>query len=190
MRKNRFIHLGVETLCLLALLVVIFNLQHHDATTEAASSGLKLDTDTILKQAKVQKLSGSVDDLDNVINDQLEAHFGKTAQELSANMSKEDAIKTAREATLGIYSPDVEGSPINMVGDQAKMMSELVKSQYLGAAASLSSMNAKFMNDQTKELVDKMENINDQLTKFNTSMKDIVKLQDSFSSKLPKLAIK
>jgi len=190
MKKNSYTNLGIETLCLVLIIVGFTQLKHHENTSKAQVS-INISADTILKQATVQKLSGSVDGLNNVIDEQMDAFFGDTATELFENMSKEDAIKSAKENALGIFIPDqIQGSIGETLSGFTEAQAKIEESSFFSGVASLSAMNAKFMNDQTKELVEKMQKINDSLTKYNTLMKDIVKIEDSISSKLPKLAVK
>ena len=191
MKKNTYLHLGIETMCLVFIVVGLTQLKSHENISNAKSITVSLSPDTILKQATVQKLSGSVDGLDNVINDQLDAFFGENATELFQNMSMEDAIKSAKETAMGIYIPDqLKDDIASTISDFSKTQDKIAEANFFASVASLSAMNAKFMNDQTKELVDKMQKINDSLTKYNTLMKDIVKIEDSISSKLPKWAVK
>jgi hypothetical protein len=191
MNNKKYLNLAIESFCLVIILTGLFQLQIRENISRAKQDAYMMDPNEILKKTKVQKLSGSVDDLDKVINDQLDAYFGKTSQQLYKNMSSTDAIKSAKENALGIFTPDqMQGSPLDMVSDLASMRAQMAESTFLSSASSLAAMNAKYMNDQTQELTEKMDKMNNTLTKWNEKMKDIIKTEDSMSSKLPKLAIK
>jgi len=189
--RKKYLNLGIETFCLILILGGFTQLHIEENKTKAKFDTFSMDPDEILKKTKVQKLSGSVDGMDNVISDQMDAYFGISAQGLFRNISNYDKVRSAKENALGIFTPDqMAGSALEKAGTISDISSRLAENAFVSSAASLAAMNAKYMNDETKELVEELQKIDNALKKWNGLMKDLVKIKDSISSKLPKFVPK
>lgn len=188
MKQRTYLTLLVETLSLAAIIGVLI-VSQHKADVEAVS--ITVSPEQILKQQTIQRLSGQSTEIEKVIQDQTEAIFGETAQEIYSDQSAADAVLTARQNLYGILTGEqLTGDVTEVVASADALRNQMVEKISEAQAANNSALRAYLINTETQEIVGKLSSLNDNLKKYNDLVVKGIKIADSIQSKIPKLAPK
>lgn len=190
-KSGKWQYLAIETLCLVIILSGLLHVKHEQNISRADENAYTADPDALLKQTKVQKLSGSVDDLYQVVDDQMNAMLGLTSKDTFKNMSDANSARSAIEVGLGIIPPDLmQGGALDIASNMNQAQSQIAQAMFQASAAALAAQNAKFMNDQRGENVSEAQDLNGLVKDKNEEFKERLNTEDEMSSRIGNLAPK
>lgn len=186
MKKSLILKLGIETVCLVAILTVLVVWNQSQS-----ASAIPISSEELIRQQTVQQLSGQTGKIEGVIKQQTEAILGEVSSDVFSGQATADAVISGRKKLYGIMTgEELQGDWSAAVADSNALRTALIDKVRQAQAANDAALRSYLINTKTQEIDNTFISLGEKLDKFNNLMLDGIKIADSIQSKVKALAPK